>query len=111
MASHCRGLDPGRCLEECGQLTELLVLLGHIQDAQLLQKSAAAWLALHEVGRAGGGEGGGGRAGGGGAGEEGGSGSGGRAKLGRKRSSEKSLEEKITPQFIQNLLPVLLYTY
>lgn len=41
--------SPGQ-LEEAGQLCELLVLLGHFEDAKVLQQEMAKWLAAHQVG-------------------------------------------------------------
>jgi hypothetical protein len=35
-------------LEEAGQLAELLMLLGHLADARLLQQQLSAWAARHQ---------------------------------------------------------------
>ena len=40
--------SPGT-LAEAGQLCELLVLLGHFEDARTLQRELARWMALHQV--------------------------------------------------------------
>ena len=40
-----------RALEEVGELSELLVALGHPDDAAALQKAVAAAMDAHEVGR------------------------------------------------------------
>jgi hypothetical protein len=45
---HLAGLGPqGHSLEEAGQLGELLCMLGHLDDAQKLQRALAAWQAAH----------------------------------------------------------------
>ena len=50
---HVGKLVPGPAtLSEAGQLCELLVMLGHYEDAKVLQKELAKWLTLHQVGRA-----------------------------------------------------------
>ena len=44
-------LVPGAAtLKEAGQLCELLVLLGHFEDAKVLQRELAQWLSQHNVG-------------------------------------------------------------
>lgn len=50
LVSHMHGLAPrAALLEEAGQLGELLVLLGHAEDARTLQRAVAAWRAEYEV--------------------------------------------------------------
>ncbi|GBF99867.1 hypothetical protein Rsub_12507 [Raphidocelis subcapitata] len=48
LREHLAGLGPPRhALEEAGQLTELLCVLGHAEDAQKLQSAVAAWQSGH----------------------------------------------------------------
>jgi hypothetical protein len=48
LREHLAGLGPPRhALEEAGQLTELLCVLGHVDDAQKLQSAVAAWQSGH----------------------------------------------------------------
>ncbi|PNH07535.1 Elongator complex protein 1 [Tetrabaena socialis] len=52
LVAHVHGLAPRAAqLEEAGQLAELLVLLGHADDARLLQRTVAAWQAAYEEAR------------------------------------------------------------
>lgn len=49
LVQHVIKQAPGAVLlEEAGQLAELLVMLGHLADARLLQTRLAAWAALHQ---------------------------------------------------------------
>ncbi|KXZ43844.1 hypothetical protein GPECTOR_79g123 [Gonium pectorale] len=49
LVSHCHSLAPrAATLEEAAQLSELLVLLGHDDDARLLQRAVAAWQAAYQ---------------------------------------------------------------
>ena len=48
LGEHLAGLGPpDHLLEEAGQITELLCALGHLGDAQKLQRELAAWQAEH----------------------------------------------------------------
>jgi hypothetical protein len=49
LGEHLAQLGPSPALlEEAGQLAELLVLLGHLADARLLQRQLSGWAALHQ---------------------------------------------------------------
>ena len=51
LVEHVGKLVPGAAaLTEAGQLCELLVLLGHFEDARVLQRELAKWLSEHKVG-------------------------------------------------------------
>ncbi|GIL52022.1 hypothetical protein Vafri_7984, partial [Volvox africanus] len=52
LVSHVHGLAPRAVvLEEAGQLGELLVLLGHQEDARTLQRAIASWQAAYQEAR------------------------------------------------------------
>ncbi|EFJ51885.1 hypothetical protein VOLCADRAFT_87528, partial [Volvox carteri f. nagariensis] len=52
LVSHVHGLAPrAAILEEAGQLGELMVLLGHQEDARTLQRAVAAWQAAYQEAR------------------------------------------------------------
>ena len=50
LVGHIMGLGPPKhALEEAGQLTELLCLFGHLEDAQKLQQGVAEWQQQYNV--------------------------------------------------------------
>lgn len=50
LVEHVRGLGPSPSqLSEAGQLSETLVMLGHFDDARVLQQELSSWQALHQV--------------------------------------------------------------